>query len=337
MTRPDGILDETPASALRLSIVTPLYRSADYIHELYLRLVAAVATSGYSDYELIFVNDASPDESLSIARSIAASDHRVAVIDLARNFGQHKAIMTGLRYTTGDLMFVLDSDLEEEPEWLLRFSQEMGRSKADVVFGVNRNIKRGYLYSSGRRIFYRSVNLLSGVDFPQNVCAVRLMTRRYVDALLSFKEREIFFVGMCWMAGFVQLPVEVVKRDTSPSTYTIRRLWALFLEGITSFSTRPLQIIAWAGLGLSFVAFVYVSMIIFRKLYYGINAEGWASVMGVVLTVGGVSLFFQGVIAIYVSKIFLEVKQRPLTIIRDVYRSEDQDREGPSPVHPDIA
>jgi putative glycosyltransferase len=308
---------------MKLSIVTSLYRSAPYIREFQRRSLEAIRASGASSYEIIFVNDGSPDDSLAIAKSIAEGDANVTVIDLSRNFGQHRAIFAGLEQSTGDFIFVIDSDLEEDPEWLPLFLSELQTRGGDVVYGYNTNIKRGYVYSLCRQIFYKTLNLLSSAEVPENVCNARVMSRRYVNALLQFREREIFMAGIWHMAGFEQHAVKVVKHDTSPTTYSFIKLGSMFINAITAFSTRPLVAISATGIGLSLVACSYVAFIVYRKLIHGIAVEGWASVMAAVLMIGGISLFFNGIMAIYIAKIFIEVKQRPLAIVREIYSQSD--------------
>lgn len=310
-------------NAMKISVVTPLYMSAPYIEELYRRCVAAIRETGASEHEIVFVNDASPDDSLKVAKQVAAKDPHVTVIDLARNFGQHRATMTGMAHATGDYIFIMDSDLEDEPEWITLFYKALKEHDCDVVYGVNNNIRGNQLYRAARDLFYIVLNYLSSVRFPPNVCSARLVSRRYLEALLQFKERELFMAGIWHMAGFTQLPVEVIKCDTSPTTYSFARLFDVFINAVTAFSTRPLSLIAVFGIGLSFVAFAFMSWLIYRKLVFGITVEGWASVMAAVLTIGGLSLFFNGVIAIYIAKIFLEVKQRPRTIIKEIHHSPE--------------
>ncbi len=304
---------------MKISIVTPHYKSAKYIEELHRRCVATIRSIGDVGYEIIFVNDGSPDDSLAIAKRVATSDPNVTVIDLSRNFGQHEAIMTGLARASGDCIFVMDSDLEDEPEWIANFYEAFKARDCDVVYGVNNNLKGGWLYSRLRAIFYFVLNYLSTIDFPPNVCSARLMSRRYAEALLQFGERELFMAGIWHMAGFTQLPIEVVKHDKSPSTYSTSRLIHLFVNAVTAFSTRPLAIISVAGIVLSLVALAFMVWLFYSKLVHDIAVEGWTSVMVVVLTVGGITLFCNGLIAIYVAKIFIEVKRRPRSIIREIY------------------
>lgn len=308
---------------MKISVVTPLFRSAPYLEELCARLTKTIEAIAADQHEIILVNDGSPDDDLAIAKRLAAADPHVVVIDLSRNFGQHSALMTGVRHAEGDLVFVLDSDLEEEPEWMAIFHKEMIRSGCDVVFGVNSVAKGNASYRLGRRLFYHSLTMLSGIQFPQDVVTARLMTRRYIDALLEYGEREMFLAGIWHMVGFAQLPVSVCKHKGSATTYTFSRLINLFVNGVTSFSTRPLVAVSVAGVALSLIAMLFTGWVIVRQIFFGVAAEGWASVMAGVLIIGGASMFFNGLIAIYVAKIFLEVKSRPLTTIREIYRSGD--------------
>jgi putative glycosyltransferase len=312
---------------MKVSVVTSLYRSAPYLEELHQRITKTVATMGADQYEIIFVNDASPEDDLAVARRLAAADPHLVIIDLSRNFGQHSALMTGVRHASGDLVYVLDSDLEEEPEWMAQFHTEMIRTGCDVVFGVNTTVsaKGGVPYRLGRRLFYAMLKLCSGVKFPEDVCTARLMTRRYVDALLQYNEREMFLAGIWHMVGFSQLPIGVRKIQGSASTYTLSKLIALFVNGVTSFSTRPLIAVSVAGIVLSMIAAVFTGWVVLRQILFGVATQGWASVMASVLLVGGATMFFNGLIAIYVAKIFLEVKQRPLTTVREIYRSDSSD------------
>ena len=307
---------------MKISVVTPLYGSAPYIEELHRRVVAAIGGVGADSYEMIFVNDNGPDNSLDVAVGVARRDANTVVVDLSRNFGQHHAIMAGLAQATGDYVFILDSDLEEEPEWLGLFFQEMRRQPCDVVYGISNDPKGGWLYTLARATYYKVLNFLSPIRFPANVCTARLMSRRYVEALLQFGERELFMAGIWHMAGFSQMAIQVAKRDGSPTTYSFGRRLNLFVNAVTAFSTRPLVMISVLGVLLSFVALLFVGYVVFRKIVYGVDIEGWTSVMAAVLVIGGASLFFNGVMAIYVAKIFVEVKQRPRTIVRHVYRDE---------------
>ncbi len=302
---------------MRISLVTTLYKNAPHIEELYDRTVKAIKKIT-DDYEIVFVNDGSPDGAYEIAKSIALRDPSVTFIDLSRNFGQHPALMTGIGASTGDYVFICDGDLEEQPEWIGQFYEHMKEHGGDVVYGVQATKKGSLFYRLARRIFYKILNLVSGVNFPENITTARLMTRRYVNVMLQFKERALFAAGIWHMAGFRQLPLRVAKSDQSATTYDLRRLISLFVNAVTAFSTRPLQAISLAGIVISFIAGLFIAYLVYRKLFFGDALAGWTSVMATLLLLGGLIQFFNGIIAIYIAKIFIEVKQRPLTSIREI-------------------
>jgi len=310
-------------SPMKISVVAPLYKSAPYIEELYRRCVDTIHSIDEDfEHEIVFVNDGSPDDGVSVAKRIAMRDPNVIVIDLARNHGQHRAIMVGLEAAAGDLVSVIDSDLEDEPEWIARFYTEMLTSGCDVVYGVqSHKKKRGPIYRMGRGFFFRAMRLLSGAKFRENALNARLMSRRYVDAVLQFREREIFIDGIFEMCGFSQMPVSVVKYDRSPTNYTLPRLLSMAINGITSFSTRPLIGIAVMGVVVCALAFAYTAVIVFQKLVFGVPVEGWPSTMAAILIIGGMNILANGIIAVYLAKVFYEVKQRPLAVVREVYRA----------------
>ena len=169
---------------MKLSIVTTLYQSAPYITEFHQRTSTAAQQLVGNDYEIIFVNDGSPDNSLELAVKITENDPHVTVVDLSRNFGHHKAMMTGLAHTKGERIFLIDSDLEENPEWLLSFTKQMETDTSDVVYGVQSKRKGGIFEKISGSLFYPFFRLLTGLNLPNNIVTSRLMSRRYVDALL---------------------------------------------------------------------------------------------------------------------------------------------------------
>ncbi len=312
---------KAPDRGIRISVVTSLYRSETYIEEFYSRCVAAISEVT-DDYEIILVNDASPDRSYAIARGLAERDEKVVLVDLSRNFGQHKAILTGLRYVTGDYVFICDSDLEEDPAWIVEFYGVVCESGSDVAFGVQIAPKGSMFYKLGSRLFYGLMRFLSRSDFPNNLVTARLISRRYLDAMLEFEEREVFLAGIWYLVGFHQVPVLVRKVSSSPTSYTLWRLIGLFVNAVTSFSNRPLHIISVFGLFLCILAVLIVLYLVYAKLVLGLQSEGWASVMATIIMVGGITIFFNGIIAIYVAKIFMEVKRRPISTVREVVTKE---------------
>lgn len=238
---------------MKLSIVATLYQSAPYIEEFYRRATESARQLVNDDYEIVLVNDGSPDNSLELAIHLSDSDSHVVVVDLSRNFGHHKAMMTGLAHAVGDHIFLIDSDLEEEPEWLVAFSKQMEQEHCDVVYGVQERRKGGIFERWSSQWFWRFINMLTGLNIPTNLATARLMTRRYVDALLRHEEREVFIGGLWHITGFAQHSHTIKKHSTSETTYTFRRKMSQLINSVTSFSNTPLIAIFYIGVIISLV------------------------------------------------------------------------------------
>jgi putative glycosyltransferase len=301
-----------------LSIVTTLYSSAAHLEEFHDR-ISAEAEGLTQDYELILVNDGSPDDSLEIALSLLEKDPKVRVIDLSRNFGHHKAMMTGLGHARGDLVFLIDCDLEEAPELLGTFHSEMKRTGADVVYGVQQARKGGLLERLTGNWFYRLVNLLSYYPVPANAIAARLMTRRYVTALVQHRDREVFLAGLWAITGFEQVPVTVEKGHRGTTTYSLGRKLSVLVNSTTSFSSKPLVFIFYLGCAILLLSSLAALYLIVKALFFGSYLAGWPSLIVSVWLLGGLTVFCMGIIGIYLSKVFAETKDRPYTVVRHVY------------------
>jgi putative glycosyltransferase len=306
-----------------LSIVTTLYASAAYLGEFYAR-TCAVAERLTSDFEVILVNDGSPDNSLEIALSIYDKDPRVRVIDLSRNFGHHKAMMTGLIHARGELVFLLDSDLEEEPEFLEQFYQALKGKDADVVYGVQQKRKGRFFERISGSLFFKIFNLLSTYSIPPNLVTARLMTRRYVAALMQHQEREFVMSGLWTLTGFKQIPINVRKHHKGATAYGLGRKLSHLVNAVTSFSGKPLVLIFYLGFILIVVSSFAALDLIMRRIFFGVLLQGWASLIVSIWLLSGITIFCLGVIAIYLSKIFIEVKQRPYTIIKEIYETTER-------------
>ncbi len=303
------------------SIVTTMYNSYEFINEFYSLSTKAVRSITNS-YEIIFVNDGSPDDSLEKACSIAENDSHIKVIDLSRNFGHHRAIMVGLEYARGKRVFLIDCDLEENPLFLSDFIEEMDRTQADVVYGVQ-NVRKGSgLQNFGGALFWKIFNLISEVKITPNIITSRIMNRRYIDALLNFREKELFIDGIFVLAGFLQIPIIVKKESRNDSSYTFNKRFALLINAITSFSNRPLILVFYFGLIISLVSGSVAASLFVGKLLYIDFMIGWASVVVSIWFIGGISIFCIGLVGMYISKIFIEVKERPLFIVRNVFENK---------------
>ncbi|MEQ7050303.1 glycosyltransferase family 2 protein [Paenibacillaceae sp. P-4] len=304
---------------MQISIVTTLYRSEAYLIEFHERIKKAVNQLNLQ-HEIIMVNDGSPDNSLDTALKIRDKDPAVKVIDLSRNFGHHKAILTGLSYATGDKIFLIDCDLEEDPELLVSFYRAWeNEQEYDVIFGVQEQREGTFYRRWAGTMFYKLFNMLSDEKIPQNPCTVRLFTKRYVDSLLSLNDKNVFLAAMYEKVGYKQKAISIKKEYKGSSSYNIIRKVALTLEGLTSFSSKPLTSIMGCGFIISLLSIMYTIYLIINKLIYDAIIGGWTSLMVSIWFLSGLLMFSMGIVGLYISKIFNETKDRPLTIVRKVY------------------
>jgi putative glycosyltransferase len=312
--------------SLALSIVTSMYRSAAFLEAFHSRCTSAAAALAGSSYEIVLVNDGSPDDSLAAAIALHHRDPRVRVLDLSRNFGHHKALMTGLAHARGALVLLIDCDLEEDPAWLLDFHQTLRSTGADAVYGVQDVRKGDLLERTAGSAFFRVFNKMLTHPIPANVTTARLMTHRFVQALISHSEREVSLAGLCVLTGFEQRPHVVRKGSRPGTTYTVRKRVSVFVNAITSLSNRPLVYIFQIGVGVMALSVAAGLVLMYESLQGRVGVPGWASIMVSIWFLGGLIIFCVGVIGMYLAKIFLEVKQRPLTIVRAEYDSSAPER-----------
>jgi len=259
---------------MKVSIVTSLYQSENYVEEFCTRILNSTKHL-FDTIEIILVNDASPDNSLDRAIELAQKDNRIKIIDLSRNFGQHKALMTGLMRATGDYVFMLDSDLEEKPELLELFYETMKQKpEYDVVYGIQKSRKGRIIERVSGTLFYKIFNLFSNVTIPKNQITARLMTIRYVKALIEHKDKEIFLAGLWAITGFKQLGIPVKKENSSPTSYSLSKKVALLISSITSFTSKPLLITSYLGVVITLVSLCFILHLIYQRIFHGIGLQG---------------------------------------------------------------
>ena len=305
---------------MKLSIVSTLYHSAPHLIEFHERASKAANSVVGNQYEIILVNDGSPDNSLELAVQLRQSDQKnTTIIDLSRNFGHHKAMMTGLMHASGELVFLIDSDLEEDPEWIHVFAQQMKLQGCDVVYGIQKSRKGRWFERASGKCFYRIFNYLTDLNLSENLVTARLMTAQYVNSLLRHQERELLISGLWHITGFNQSPCVIEKHSSSKSTYTFRKKVSFFINAIVSFSNKPLVGIFYIGLLIFAIASVFTLWLIINSVFIASPVSGWTSVIASIWLLGGILISFIGVLGIYLSKVFSETKQRPYTIIRRVY------------------
>ncbi len=309
------------ASSVQLSIVATVYCTGEYLAEFCQRSFSAAARAGYAPErtEIVLVNDGCPRDGLQKALEEREKDSRVRVVNLSRNFGHHLAMYVACQEARGELVFLIDSDLEEAPEWLADFCTKMDEGGADVVYGVQERRKGGLFEALSGELFYTLFNLLSDQQITKNMVTARLMSGRFVREMLKFQDREPFFFGLCASTGFKQLPCTVKKLSTSPTTYTFRKKLSLAVNCVVSYSAKPLVYISYFGMLVTVAAMLYVVWVLGRQYLFNLAPPGWATSVASIWFIGGLILMSLGVIGIYISKIYKETKHRPAVLIADRY------------------
>ena len=303
-----------------LSIVAPCYNEEGSLEELYRRAAAAAEGVAGRSFEIVLVNDGSRDRSWEIMRSLAARDERVVAINLSRNHGHQLALTAGLDLCSGERILIIDADLQDPPELLPAMAAEMDRQGADVVYGLRRARAGETAFKrSTAKLFYRGLSRLAEIDIPRDTVDFRLMSRRALDALLSLPEQARFIRGMVAWVGFRQVPLvyDRAERHAGTTKYSLGKMVRFALDAVTGFSTAPLRFASHAGLWLVLGSFLLLAYIAWGWLS-GNVAEGWTSLMLVVVALGAVQMFVLGMIGEYLGRLYIEAKRRPLYIVSEI-------------------
>jgi putative glycosyltransferase len=311
---------------VKLSIVSTLYHSALHIAEFVQRAAIAANKHAGDDYEIILVNDGSPDNSLRVALELQLEYPSIRILDLSRNFGHHSAILAGLEEAKGDYVFLIDSDLEEQPEWLHRFFEELHSDNLDVVFGVQERRIASAASNFFGELFWISINFMSSVQIPHNPMTCRLMTRDYVNALLSVEDRVVYLAGVFAWTGFRQKGIGLVKLPRPrghKSNYSIRRRLFQVTESFSSFSVAPLYAVFLAGVVIWILSVAFGTYQIALKLLRPeFVLSGFTSLIISIWFFSGLMILSIGVVGLYLARIFQEVKRRPLYIVKKIYEGK---------------
>ena len=307
---------------MTLSVVTTLYKSKVYLEVFLQEILSSIETIEVKDFELIFVNDGSPDDSVAYLLERKKDISQIKIIDLSRNFGHHYAIQAGLNYTSGEYVFLIDNDLETPPTVLVKFFKEMQNDTTlDVVYGFQETRKGNFIEKKAGSLFWVLINKLSDTKITHNILTERLMTKQYVNELLRLQDVNLFLGGMMHWIGFNQkgLPIKKGLREGA-STYSIKKRAELMLQAITSFSGKPLEWLFYSGIFISFFSIIFIFFLIMKKVIYQNEVEiGWTSIIAINVLVLGIISTFLGMIGIYISKIFKQVQNRPNVIIKKIY------------------
>jgi glycosyltransferase involved in cell wall biosynthesis len=316
-----------------ISVVVPAYNESQIVRSLYERVAAAASTWGDS-WELLIVDDGSSDNTFDVCSEIASADPRLKILSFARNFGHQAAVTAGLSYASGGMVAVIDADLQDPPEELLRFINKC-REGYDVVYAIRTKRKEGPLKRLAYYVYYRLLKRLSSIDIPLDSGDFCVMTRRIVDVINALPERNRFVRGLRSWSGYRQtgLPYERHARQAGEPKYTFSKLVKLGLDGVFNFSYKPLHILMLIGLTLGTISFAGGFLVFLQYVtdftimgYNPRNARGWTSLMIVMLFMAGVQLFGMGLLGEYIGRIFEEIKARPVYIVRRFVNIESEPR-----------
>ncbi|CAL2103430.1 putative glycosyltransferase [Tenacibaculum sp. 190130A14a] len=307
---------------MTLSVVSTLYMSKPFLDTFIKEIVSAINDLKIDDYELVFVNDGSPDDSLQFLLEKKKEVSEIKIIDLSRNFGHHYAMQAGLLHAKGDLVFLIDNDLETPPSFLKDCYREIHKDDTiDVVFGYQEERKGGFIENFGGRLFWWAINKFSEVKIPKNIATERLMKRAYLNSLLSLGDTNLFLGGMMHWAGYNQKGIPVTRGlREGKSTYSTKKRLELMLQAVTSFSGKPLEYLFYTGICITFFSLLAIVFLLVKKVVLGDSIQlGWTSLVAINILILGVISTFLGLIGIYLFKIFKQVQNRPNVIIRKIY------------------
>ena len=299
-----------------VTLVVPVFNESEVISVFYARARAALESLKDFDYELVFIDDGSRDDSFAQLKAFAAGNPRVRVIKFSRNFGHQIAISAGIDHARGDCVAVIDADLQDPPE-VIALMVEQWRQGFDVIYGVRSDRAdetRLKLWTAS--MFYKLLGRLTNIHIPPNVGDFRLMSRRVIDQLKTLREKERFVRGLVSWVGFKQTGV-TYRRDAryaGETKYPFRKMLKFSFDGITSFSAIPLKIATWMGSITAILAVLYL-ISVFIQWQLGYTVQGWATIMVALLFMGSVQLLCLGIIGEYLGRVFNEVKPRPMYVI----------------------
>ncbi len=305
---------------MKLSLVVPCFNEEENV-QLFFDETQRAFEGVVGDYEIVFVNDGSMDNTRKNLKVIYENNQdKVQVLTFSRNFGKESAIFAGLSHAKGDLVCIIDADLQQRPEVVVEMLKTMGEDDSiDCVTAYQENRKESKFMSTVKNGFYKVINKIAEVDFVNGASDFRLMKRNMVDAILEMGEYHRFSKGIFSWVGFntSYIPYTVEERRFGESKWNFIKLLKYAIEGIISFSTFPLKLVTSVGLVTSFASVLYLLVVIFQKLIFGIDVPGYATIVVLVLFLGGIQLFCLGLLGEYLSKIYTQVKNRPIYVLKE--------------------
>ena len=307
-----------------ISVVTPVYGKQLDLQGLYDRLVAALSPIT-SDFEIIMVNDASPDDAWSVIKRLSSEDARVRGINLSKNFGQHQAITAGLHYVRGDWTVVMDCDLQDRPEEIPNFYAK-AQEGYDVVVGRRYNRRDTFMKKQASKMFYRLFNYLTDQNLDNRIANFGIYSARVIEMVRSYKEKDRSFGLLVALVGFKRTGIDVVhdSRSVGETSYSFEKALRLAIGHIVAHSNKPLRLFIKFGFLVSTLSFLYGAWLFLRYFAWAVTVEGWTSVMVFMSFFMGMMMVMIGIVGLYIGNIYDEVKGRPLFIVADTTFENDE-------------
>lgn len=305
----------------KITILIPAYNEQDVLAHLYNRLDQLAKNNKEYDFEFLFVNDGSRDNTLDIIKSYSVKDPRVSYVNLSRNFGKETAMLAGFDHATGDATVIIDADLQDPPELIPRMIKYWLQGYDDVYARRNSRDGESWFKKNTSSLYYRILQRSTHVPIQIDTGDFRLLDRRCIDALKQMRESQRYTKGMFSWIGFKKKEI-VYDRDpraAGATKWNYRKLLNFAIDGLTSFTTAPLRISSILGFIISLIAFVFIIVVVVKTMLFGETAVGYPSLMAVVLFLGGVQLVSIGIIGEYVGRIFNETKNRPVYFVEEYH------------------
>jgi polyisoprenyl-phosphate glycosyltransferase len=301
----------------KVSVVIPVFNEEGCLIELTGRLVKVLEC--YPDYEILFVDDGSRDNSLTILKNLHSVNQKINYLSFSRNFGHQNALRAGTKFATGDCIISLDGDLQHPPELISELISKWFEGY-DIVYTIRKDLRRSSFFKKFTgRLFYKIMNMVSDINFEQGEADFRLLDKKAATELNHLSENAIFFRGIVKWLGFNQTGIEYVpdQRVWGKTKYSRKKMFALAISGITGFSIKPLRISTLIGISIAFLSLIYGIYALYIKFFTDKSIEGWTSVFFMVAFIGGVQLIMIGILGEYIGNIFIESKKRPHYIISE--------------------
>lgn len=306
------------------SIIVPMYNEQEVIVMTYEQLTLTMKQLN-EPYQLVFVNDGSRDQTALIVKQLALKDSSLKLVNFSRNFGHQVAITAGIEHADGDAIIIIDADLQDPPYVMLQMIEKW-KEGYEVVYG-KRISREGetWFKKFTAKWFYRILRRMTNVDIPTDTGDFRLIDRKVADVLTQLNEKHRFVRGLVSWVGFKQTSVQFVREERAAGTtkYPLKRMLKFALDGITSFSYKPLRIASYIGFFVSLCSFAYLIFIVCERLFTDNTVPGWTSLIGINLLFNGIILILLGVIGEYIGRIYEESKNRPLYIVQEVFQQEE--------------